>query len=107
MDEEIRRSEGRFGIMSEKEKLDTYHALRKEEYEVAHSRFYNYITYGIIVFGILSIIGLVVFLNPELMNLKVIVLFFLTSLGGLSLIAVGYKGILAVNDEYADELEEE
>lgn len=107
MDEEIRRSEGRFGIMSQKEKMDTYLALRKEEYEEMSAKFYNCITYGVFALCILSLFGLVVFMNPELLNTKVVVLFALASLGALSLIVVGYKGILDVNEEYADDLEDE
>ena len=107
MDEEIRRSEGRFGIMSQKEKLDTYHALRKEEYEEVSAKFHYYITYGFIVLCVLSLIGLAVFLNSELLNTKVVVLFFLASLGGLSLIGVGYKGISDINEEYAEDMDEE
>ena len=107
MDEEIRRSEGRFGIMSQKERLDTYLALRKEEYEELSAKFYNCITYGVFALCILSLFGLVIYMNPELLNTKVIVLLALASLGSLSLIVVGYKGISDVNEEYADDLEEE
>lgn len=96
------RRQRHLGVSSYQKKIDADQALRKEQYESETSKFYNYISYGVIILCLLSIVGLAVFLNTELLNIKVFVLFALTSLGALLLIILGYKGISVVNEQYAD-----